>query len=76
MRDQNYWLRGAAVTSVAAMLLLSIVGCAKKDDTLTAAPPTAAGAKAPPPTNFKQPRPKLPPLVGKDGKKTGGLSGI
>lgn len=69
MTSQRNWLLGATVTCVAVLLGLSVVGCSKKDDTMTAAPPTAPGAKAPPPTEFKQPRNRLPPLVGKDGKR-------
>jgi len=70
-------MRGAALAGTGLLAVLTLAallasGCGRRDETLPPAPPPAPGANAPPPVERTRPRPKLPPLVGKDGKPTGG----
>ena len=59
-----------ATAALAALAAIAAAGCGgKTDDTLTAAPPPDPGAKPLPAVERKYPRPKLPPLVGKDGQR-------
>ena len=64
--------RMAALAAVALTVLIA-AGCRKPDETLTAAPPPASDAKPLPKIeNRPHPRPKLPPLVGRNGQRTAG----
>lgn len=67
-------MKRSAPWSLVLLLLVgtTLAGCAPKDETLTAAPSPAPGAKPLAPVQRKFPRVKIPPLVGKDGKKAGG----